>query len=309
MHDPKPASQFERTRRVFLLTWHKCGSQWIRDLLTHHLILHFSGFSNSGTTIKARRRERWPEIAEGNVIGPVYTADYEDWVQHRRPGDRGIVVLRDPRDMIVSWYFSLAYSHVENNRVRELREDFLRLSPSDRLLARVANFIVSLPSFRSWIKMGWGASEREGVYVTSYERFVADTEGELKAVVDFLGWEMPPGVLAEAVRELSFEQRSGRERGTEDLFSHYRKGVPGDWANHFTFAAGFALEAASSGLLAESGYDPDPKWYRRLTGGNGQLSEVDGQRLRESAEKEGEIARLRVEIRLLRAELERSSKS
>ncbi|MEQ1839029.1 MAG: sulfotransferase domain-containing protein [Verrucomicrobiales bacterium] len=299
----------DETRRVFLITWHKCGSQWIRDLLTHHLILHFSGFSNSGTTIKSGKKEPWPEIAEGNVVGPVYSAEYDDWVRHRRPGDRGIVVLRDPRDMIVSWYFSLSYSHVKNDRVRELREDFLRLSPSDRLLAQVANFIIRFPSFRSWIKVGWGVSELEGVYVTSYERFVADTEGELKAIVDFLGWEMPPGVLAEAVRELSFEQRSGRERGAEDPFSHYRKGVPGDWANHFTFSAGYTLDAVCRGFLAESGYDPDPKWFSRLTGGNGQLSEVDGQRLRENIEKEGEIARLREEIRLLRAELERSSQS
>lgn len=306
MHDPKPASQFDSehaTRRVFLLTWHKCGSQWIRDLFTHHLILHHTGFSNSAMTIRAGDQEFWPELAEKRFTGPVYTASYADWVRNRRPGDRGIVVLRDPRDMIVSWYFSLAYSHVETKRVSELRDDFLRLTPADRLFAQVALFVPRLPSFKSWLPMGWGACEKEGVYVTSYERFVADTEAEMKAIVDFLGWRFPSDVLARSVDDLSFERRSGRERGTADPFSHYRKGIPGDWANHFTFAAGYAFEAACTRLLAESGYDPDPKWFHRLPGGDGQLSMDESRRLRASTEKEGELVRLREEVRQLRAAL------
>lgn len=291
------------TRRVFLLTWHKCGSQWIRDLLTHHLILHHTGFANAGLGSFRLRDKDWPDFGERQIAGPIYAASLSEWERYRRPGDRAVLVMRDPRDVVVSMMYSLAYSHVSSPALQQQREGVLRLSPRDRLLVAVARIAAGLPSARSWLPLGWGASVDEGVYVSSYERFVADTEGELGSIVDFLGWRLHPGVVAEAVRELSFENRSGRARGDEDVFSHYRKGCPGDWVNHFTFAAGFALDLPSPGFLVESGYESDPNWYERLDRGGeeGGIGAENAAILCDRIEKEAELVRLREENAQIRA--------
>jgi hypothetical protein len=41
-------------------------------------------------------------------------------------------------------------------------------------------------------------------------------------------------VLDALLRRHSFERIAGRDRGTEDVKSHFRKGVAGGWRDYFT---------------------------------------------------------------------------
>ena len=64
------------------------------------------------------------------------------------------------------------------------------------------------------------------------------------------------------VHRKSFERLSGgRKKGQENVKSHYRKGQPGDWRNHFTpeHTARFAQEFGD--LLITLGYEADASWY------------------------------------------------
>ena len=47
----------------------------------------------------------------------------------------------------------------------------------------------------------------------------------------------------------------GRERGQEDTRSHFRKGIVGDWVNHFDIAAWRACDEIAGTLLEQLGYD------------------------------------------------------
>jgi hypothetical protein len=59
----------------------------------------------------------------------------------------------------------------------------------------------------------------------------------------------------------SFEKLSGgREPGQEDVKSHYRKGVHGDWRNHFTPAITRRFKALYGDLLVVGGYEKDASW-------------------------------------------------
>ena len=46
----------------------------------------------------------------------------------------------------------------------------------------------------------------------------------------------------------------GRLRGDEDRASHFRKGVAGDWRDHFDEEAVRSFEAQAGGLLRDLGY-------------------------------------------------------
>jgi lipopolysaccharide transport system ATP-binding protein len=58
-----------------------------------------------------------------------------------------------------------------------------------------------------------------------------------------------------------FERRAaGRERGSEDARAHLRKGVAGDWREHFTDRVKDAFKARYGGLLVATGYEQDLDW-------------------------------------------------
>jgi len=51
-----------------------------------------------------------------------------------------------------------------------------------------------------------------------------------------------------------FEKKARRRKGEEDPRSHYRKGQPGDWRNHFTEEHVAAFKEKFPGLVEKLGY-------------------------------------------------------
>jgi len=292
--------------RTYLLTWHKAGSQWVRDLLTHHLAVHRSGTTPADVTFECVRPDGspladWPVAPPGTFVGPVYLASPDDWSAQRRPGDRAVVVLRDPRDIVVSLMYSLMASHRSSHPADRVRTALLALPASQRLMVACLAF-ARVRGFAAWATRGWGP--HGDMFITSYERLVADTLGELSAAYRFLDWPIPAAEVRQIVEERSFETRSGRPRGVEDCCSHYRKGAPGDWRTHFDRLTGFMFDLRMNGELQRSGYEPDPRWYEQLP--ESPLHQLDLARWqdpRRAIELEAEMARLREENQMLRAEL------
>jgi Sulfotransferase domain len=75
----------------------------------------------------------------------------------------------------------------------------------------------------------------------------------------------PLGVPAERVREAVLACRfealtGGRPRGQEDVGAHERKGVAGDWRNHFTRRVTRAFKDRFGELLVATGYERDLHW-------------------------------------------------
>ena len=141
------------------------------------------------------------------------------------------------------------------------RELCLRLDPRSRLVfALMIESASYADSLRSWA----GKQSTQAEYITSYEKLVADSVGEFGRLVSFLGWSVPETVLRAVVDRLSFERRSGRTPGNEDVSSHYRMGKPGDWRRHFDARLGELHEALFPSLVGALGYERDSDWYKGL---------------------------------------------
>ena len=70
-----------------------------------------------------------------------------------------------------------------------------------------------------------------------------------------------PEVLRAIVRRDEFTQKTGgRTAGDEDVRSHYRKGIAGDWRNHYKEVHIDAFKANYSDLLVKLGYESDDRW-------------------------------------------------
>lgn len=88
-----------------------------------------------------------------------------------------------------------------------------------------------------------------------YEELKADTEGQTRRMLQFLGVDDADHLVRACADAGSFTKMSGgRTAGSEDHSSHFRKGVVGDWVNHFDDAALAGFEEHAGELLAELGY-------------------------------------------------------
>ena len=104
---------------VFHVTHWKAGSQWVRTVIEQAV-------PGRIVSTRADQSQFFKEpIRAGGVYTPVYTT-YEVFrtVVPKGMNQRTFAVIRDPRDTLVSWYFSMRYSHtVEGGKqVGELRE-------------------------------------------------------------------------------------------------------------------------------------------------------------------------------------------
>ena len=94
-----------------------------------------------------------------------------------------------------------------------------------------------------------------------YEDLSSDPVGETRKLLEFLGAHSDEEVARQCVEAASFEQLSGgRTQGEEDSSSFYRKGVSGDWKNHFTDRDKRAFKEEAGDLLVRLGYEKDLDW-------------------------------------------------
>ena len=168
--------------RVIHLTFYKCASQWVRDILTDSEVISVSGFPLSAGGIDVAS-EGWPNVPSDSFAGPLYGASYENWSENAADDDRAIVVLRDPRDLVISLVFSLGFSHVPSSMTRLLRSPISAASDRDRV--RIGIFLLTqwADRMRSWGTAPPGNRE----YVTSYQRLTSHPKEEFGAICRFLG--------------------------------------------------------------------------------------------------------------------------
>lgn len=245
--------------RLFHLTFYKCGSQWVRDILADPRIAEHSGHRLVAGGIDLQS-ERWPPVAPGEIGSPLYSTGTGEWREVAQPDYRAFVVIRDPRDIVVSLVYSVSLSHTPTAITLLLRNPIADADPANRL--QIGMFL--LAQWESYLRTWRNAGEFSNVYCTRYETLIADLAGELRRLFAFLGWTVPDEVIDAVAAENTFRNRSGREPGQENEFSHRRKGIAGDWRNHFDRARGELFESAFPGLLTDLGYEDSNDWWRQL---------------------------------------------
>jgi hypothetical protein len=193
------------------------------------------------------------------IVSPLYGISLPMWTSLTNSSDRGVVVIRDLRDQIVSLIFSIAYSHAFSRRI-ELSRSFLLALPRTQwiefgmLLAGIA-----FPAIESWFE---GAAEN--ILVVRYEELVAETESALARIFAFLRIEASMEDVQRIAEANSFSKLTGRKPGEEDILSHLRKGQPGDWRNHFTRKQAELFEQTWPKLLSRMGYEADDQWPKKI---------------------------------------------
>ena len=220
-------------------------------------------------------------------------ADYQ--YSSKLPAHRGAHIIRDPRDIVVSAYFSHMYSH-ETAAWKELRahrEKLKALPKEDGLLAEIEFRAKSFGHMAGW------NYDQAHILEFRFEDLVANPYDTLLSVYRHLGlldegdyrinkrvaglyreicaalyakasisWPARLGsrtipaaeFLTIAWRNRFQARASGRKTGIENTRSHYRKGQAGDWQNHFTDTHKRSFKKLYPDLVPRLGYSDDDDW-------------------------------------------------
>ena len=81
-----------------------------------------------------------------------------------------------------------------------------------------------------------------------------------QTLINQCGLPIAPKDLEEKILRVRFKQITGRERGKEDVRNHFRKGIAGDWKNHFTPRIKERFKDLYGEKLIRAGYEKNNDW-------------------------------------------------
>ncbi len=250
-----PVRHRSRHDAVFHTCVWKTASQWVRLVLSDPRIYIYSGLK---IHIPIPTEVWWPEpdrlvIPERRIVPGLYCS-YEQFERVRKtPRHTVFFVQRDPRDVLISWYFSNRYSHRSMCNVDHERRMLTQMSEREGIIATVDHFDEIARMLRSW---AGAARSHEGIRLVRYEDITGPDN--LSAWADLLAHcdiTVPNDVLKRILDTYAFAKISGgRKPGEVDKTHKYRKGLPGDWKNHFDADISDRFGARHGDLLQLLGY-------------------------------------------------------
>ena len=216
---------------------------------------------------------------------------------------KGFHVVRDPRDVVTSAYFSHLHSHGVTGwpELEPHRKALQKLNKEEGFFLEME---FSRQEFQDMYE--WNYDQRN-VLEVKMENLIRDPKHGFDQILRFLdlldsaatgsrrSWKrlatakmnrlnqrgrrfmparlplfpvprlrmdtLPEPTLAHIIEAKGFRKLSGgRKRGQENVKSHYRKGVPGDWRNHFSDAHVRYFKEHFGDLLIKLGYESDNEW-------------------------------------------------
>lgn len=164
-----------------------------------------------------------------------------------------VVIYRDLRDVAVSYYFYVKQTpwHPQYHLYKNLTvEDGLKFF-AENLLCEYAKWI------ESWTK----TTENSLRLIIRYEDLLSNPEIELSKIAKHCALDNSPQKIRKIVEINSFSNLSGgRNKGNESSNSFFRKGVAGDWKNHFTPNLKNIYKEKIGDFLVDFNYEKDLDW-------------------------------------------------
>ena len=252
------------TQRIFF-GHHKCASSWMSRIF-------YSIQKRTGLTISYGASSDMELVIVPNASF--------DWLEKVSTDYKGIHLVRDPRDVIISGYFS----HRNTHRIR----DWENLAKHRKVLQEV-DFNEGLfleMEFSTYFLMEhmyrWNYQNPK-VLELKFEE-VTKLDYDFTEIFQFLDLHTPEKTLntkkylnklnnknlwvgrysniglngteiTEIIEENSFKKLSkGRKQGAEDTTNHYRKGISGEWKTCFTDEHVAHFKEKFGGLVEKLGY-------------------------------------------------------
>jgi tetratricopeptide (TPR) repeat protein len=232
----------------------KTGSQWFRQILADVRVFEYSGLTPF--PIELFYQTQGAFLPSNTIVNGTFCLKFDSYMSLRKPQSyKTFFIRRDPRDYIVSNYFSTKFSHKPIGDIPKLRERLQNMSIEDGLIEIIHDNQKKniFEVMRSWID----ANQKDpNVMIIRFEDLVGINQfAVMKEMFSHCDVQIPDSILQELIDDYSFEKlSSGRKKGQEDQMSNYRKGVPGDWTNYFSEKIEDKFYEVTGNLVTDLGY-------------------------------------------------------
>lgn len=281
---------FQTGKKLFFVTGRpKSGTTWMGNLLNSHPCLFCDMYENAAfhSQFKALYFQDFPQLLQTNEeeffhsrtsqlikngliaslvgrcgnISAVKMGDKTPELDLNKifeefPLSQVIVMLRDFRDALVSSAFHVYRGNkswhgvFEGSDLKAIDNTFLKDTltkfEKQRDIATYLSFETTKPA---------------QVKVIRYEDMLMTPETTLTSIYRWLGVNSSSQIVSKSLKLNSFEALSkGRLPGQEDKASFFRKGITGDWQNHFSDQNKMIFKEISGKTLVKAGYESDDRW-------------------------------------------------
>jgi hypothetical protein len=185
-------------------------------------------------------------LTKMHVHGSVHNVDVL-----RRTGVRYVILYRDVRDVALSHFFYVRQTpwHPEYPIYAPLTLDDTLRTFADRTLF----------DYVDWIQSWHTNRDPQMSMVVRYEDMLANAVEVFASIAHHFG--LDTSKVERIVEQHSFTNLSqGRTQGQENTQSFFRKGIAGDWKNHFSPAMKDLYKQRIGDFLIEYGYEEDLSW-------------------------------------------------
>lgn len=241
---------------VYFFTLHKCASSLFGAYVLKNLtgLEHvdyadqiYAGHDVGELEFRERGCVYGPIRVSTNRKSPVYRTLVGPVTERRFIRDkRAILLVRDPRDILVSSYYSFGFSHGDSAhaKIREQQEVIRgRIQSGEDLDDFVRRSARAIAKAFSRLEMVREACQRS--VLLRYEDMVENFDGFLAQLQSCVEIEAK---VAEGIRERT------RPRDSEDVASHKRSGRVGGFRDKLRAETIEALNAEFAGVLPQFGY-------------------------------------------------------
>ena len=253
---------------VYVAGYPKSGTTWITRLLGDALGCRTGGSKPSEDRLEiasnTERNRRWdPVIRKGHFVltddpaySPVPRPHMISWRGLQSHEHKVVFVVRDPRDIAVSgahhWKVSLP----------EFVHD----------MVTGCNGVRSIGPWNWYVNMWIERYEKFGAIIVRYEDMLQGPV-RLQNLLSDLNFDVATKKVQEAYERQKFENRvkdiqaNGHSyaRGKAFNLRFMRKGIAGDWHNHFAREEAFEAEAHFGDLLRHFNYESNPHWWKEVS--------------------------------------------
>jgi hypothetical protein len=236
-------------RDAFLASYPKSGNTWVKFMLAQLLTGATADFDSVERVIPdiGGHRDLPRLLPEGARLIKTHEPRRPPWGRYYK---RAIYIVRDGRDVAVSYYFSMLRTGLYEGEFPGFLERFLE--------GDIGGFGPWHDHVASWLD---GAGD---TLIVRYEGLLDDATLEMKRIADHLGLSASAEALDRIVADNTADAMRGRESGTRierervrSDISFVRKASSGDWAEHLDGAAQERFWSVAGAAMQLAGYGPE----------------------------------------------------
>ena len=244
---------------MYVVGYPKSGNTWLCFLLAYCLNAEYDDLDAPGIhpTDEYQRsyvKGGFDRISYQDKIGKILKTHLQD-LEPALPQYPVVYLVRDGRDVMISYYFfKTTYFNPRN------------LSLAKRLIFQVRRLLNNKSKFQDfssflhqytdeWIAHISAWLDKKPTAIVRYEDLKSNPQDTLQQLFSSLDVEVSEETIQQALDVFDFKQLSKRKEGEEDRKSFFRKGIVGDWKNHFSPQDREFFQQKAGKLMKQLGYE------------------------------------------------------